>query len=148
MIPQHGNYKRVTHQEVMEDAKKRDYTIVTVDSRIYRGSGEGMVVEHIVAPDDFYQMDEPIGYCVELCRPRWLYGSEGLLRKLEFIGRLEDSWLDLYKQGIITDDNDPFPECGDFIWAMPNSYWNGTERVSFPWKEVDWDFIKDKPNDS
>lgn len=117
----HGNYRRITHEDALKLSIERDFTIVSLDSVVYRGAGKALEVLHIVAPQDFYKQDTPIGYSVQLMRPNWLYGSEGQLFELPFIGRVSDDWLDWFESvPNQTEINDPFPECCDFIWALPN----------------------------
>lgn len=140
----HGNYRMITHREAYEDSLARDYTMVGLDDVVYRGGpGIGRVALHIVAPDNFYQMDDPTGYQVQLVRPSWLYGDEGLLSELEFIGRLSDDWLDVHEEDWFPED-DPFSEYSDFVWALPNAQYNfdTKEFDSVPWKRVGWDWFE------
>lgn len=132
----HGNYKLITHLDAYETAKSRDGVLVTLDTVVHRGS----VALHIVGPHDFYTKDTPEAYAVELHRPMWLYGNEGMLSPaLEFLGRLEDDWLDACESDWWPgDDYDPFPDHGDFLWLLPNSMYPSTGDS--PWRTVDWDW--------
>lgn len=143
----HGNYRRVTHEEVYQQSIEQDFTIVSLDSVVYRGSGKALEVLHVVAPHTFYKQDTPVGYSVQLMRPSWLYGSEGQLFELPFIGRLSDDWLDwLEALPEHAEIEDPFPECCDFVWGLPNQKRNPAthEYDSYPWKHIErWDWWKD-----
>lgn len=147
----HGNYRRVTHEEVYQQSIEQDFTIVSLDSVVYRGSGKALEVLHVVAPHTFYKQDTPVGYSVQLMRPNWLYGSEGQLFELPFIGRISDDWLDWSdNHPDLSDDDDPFPECCDFVWGLPNQQWNSSTKSydSVPWKHTSsWDWWKEVLNE-
>lgn len=139
---EHGNYKQITHREAYDHWLENDSELVTVDSVVYRnGPGIGREVWHIVAPHDFFMMDEPIAYSVELVRPMWLYGSEGQLFPLKFLGRLSDEWLDVCDEEWFPNEEngniDPFPD-GSFLWELPN----GSSGKDPQWKPVDWNWYE------
>lgn len=128
----HGNYRHVTHQQAYEESVEGNFTLVGLDG-VYQQKGTML---HVVADERFYSQDEPQAYVVELARPNWLYGNEGLLRPIRFVGRTSDCWLDASEQEWFPgEDNDPFPLFNDsWLWALPNQL---TPYYDERWVEVE-----------
>lgn len=76
-----------------------------------------------------------------LVRPRWLYGSEGELSLLRWVGRLED--MSIEEMEALSEDNpywgELIPEYGDYLWALPKTAYGGNktwQRCEIPYWEA------------
>lgn len=119
----HGNYRRVHYTEAIAEAEDRDEILVTLDDVLVINQGsEAAVAIHIVGGPNFWEHDEPEAYQVELVRPRWLYGSEGHLYPLRWVGRVDEP-TDAEFETLAADESHPYwdliPESGSFLWAVP-----------------------------
>ncbi|WPH57788.1 hypothetical protein [Mycobacterium phage WXIN] len=126
MSLQHGNYRRLHYTEAVAEAEERNEILVGLDEVLVCQSGEAIVAIHIVAAPLFWTMDEPQAYEVELIRPRWLYGSEGILSPIRWVGRNYDITAEeLHELDKLTHeelDASPYgqlPEIDGYLWAIP-----------------------------
>ena len=141
----HGNYRRVHYTEAIAEAEDRDEILVTLDDVLVINQGsEAAVAIHIVGEPNLWEHDEPKAYQVELVRPRWLYGSEGHLYPLRWVGRVNEP-TDAEFEILAADESHPYwdliPESGSFLWAVPKvpafsrmySESKSWQRCELPW---------------
>jgi hypothetical protein len=133
----HGNYRRLHYTEAIAEAEANNEILVTTDDVLIVNQGsEAAVAIHIVAEPNFWEHDEPKAYEVQLVRPMWLYGSEGHLYPIRWVGRmheftdeeLESATGDEQFWNLLPDDI--------YLWALPKvPKW--TEK---PWQrcELNW----------
>lgn len=125
------------YTEAIAEAERNKEILVTLDEVLIVNQGtRSAIALHIVGEPDYWTKDEPKGYCVELVRPSWLYGAEGHLHKLRWVGRVEeltDEELDAMSE------EDPYwdliPEHGNHLWALPKLSNGGKpwQRCEIPW---------------
>ncbi|QRY51791.1 hypothetical protein [Mycolicibacterium septicum] len=139
----YGNYRRLHYTEAVAEAEERGEILVGLDEVLTCSSGEGVVAIHIVAAPDFWTMDEPQAYGVELVRPRWLYGSEGILFPVRWVGRAYETTIaeldELGKLSTEELDASPYgqlPDNDNHLWAIPKV----PKFSKQPWKrcELQW----------
>ena len=138
-MSQHGNYRRLHWTEAVAEAETNDEILVTTGSDLVINQGsEAAVAIHIVGGPKFWEQDEPQAYEVQLIRPRWLYGDEGHLYPVRWVGRV-DELTDAEFDTVSDDDSywNLIPEGCAFLWAVPKvpKFSNGK-----PWQrcEIAW----------
>lgn len=135
----HGNYRTLHWHEAIAEAAERDEILVTTDDVLVVNQGsEAAVAIHIVAEPKFWEHDEPKGYGVQLVRPRWLYGSEGHLFPLRWVGRLHE--LTVEELEAIPEDSpywELIPENDSYLWSIPRMSGGHNPK---PWQrcELSW----------
>ena len=147
-MSRHGNYGWLHYSEAIAIAEERDEILVTADDVLMIGEGGAAAVAiHIVAGPNFWEHDEPEGYSVELVRPFWMYGSEGHLYPVRWVGRVHE--LTNAELDAMTED-DPYweliPEHGSYLWAVPKvPQFSKTYYGGKPWKRCElkwWDAFR------
>jgi hypothetical protein len=118
--------KRLHHTEALAEVQAKGERLVGIDEVIWCGHGRGVQVLHVIAPHDYYKSDPPPAYLVELVRPMWMYGNEGLFSSdnLRYVGYVEDMTteeLDAMSNDEYEALDLPERDVGH-MWAVPNTW--------------------------
>lgn len=137
----HGRYRCLHYTEAIAEAEANEEILVTVDEvLVVNQGGEAAVAIHIVGAPKFWEQYEPQAFEVELIRPRWMYGSEGHLHSIRWVGRVHDLTDEDFEN---LPEGHPYweliPESGAFLWAVPkfpkftDEPW---QRCEIPWRQA------------
>lgn len=113
--------RRLHYTEAVAEAEARGEILVGRDEVLTVREGKTSAVAiHIVVDYGTDYSAEPKGYAVELCRPSFMYGAEGILTPLRFVGRVEE--LTSEELDAMSDDDpywDLIPDYSELLFAMP-----------------------------
>lgn len=110
--------KEYTAREALDLVKDSNEILVSTSDFIQYGDSYSWVLQ-IVAMDGFWEEEKPQAYTVEITRPNFMYGSEGILygAGLRFLGFLRD---DTYEEDISDEEYEKVPD-GRRIWAFKDT---------------------------
>lgn len=127
----HGNYRTIHFREAIAEAEERGELLVGLDEVLWRCPGtESVQAIHIVGAPKFWEQDEPTAYRVELIRPRWMYGNEGHLHPVRWVGHLDEFTDEEFDEMEREDsplsellNGNVLPEAHSWLWAIPKADW-------------------------